>query len=781
MRINGASIKRPAVNLCLLLVSCVAGLALCEVSLRLFYPKYRHLAEAQFRTDAMRIWARAPNSRDLTNHPDTLEAHSLYHNNLALRQHRDFREADLAAATNIGVFGDSATENIHLPVQYSFTEPLDYLLNLSGERFNVLNFGVYGYGPGQSLLHYEHFRYAKDLDHVLYVYGENDLQDISAMGLFHLDEAGHLVQNEATREWRTSLIRRLHISYLVLDVRHGWASSDCRNLDHTEYLTCGLEERLRDERYSTLRRRRSAPPDQKNALEIFRQLIRRWKHLVELNGGTFSVVLLPSYPPEPSIVDILEEEDIEVVNLDDCFGNHDPAHHDREWTHSPYRLRNDHHWNEAGNQLAALCLYRFLEKKVSCRDCPRSGRGALSRYYAAFEGEIPLKTGGEGAKGAVSLEVAAAIRKKYLASDMSNPLKDTRDEFIRSVAQPDKQIIAANFDVYLHLNHLFYVKEDCRPADREARFFLHLLPVDEKALREPQRSQGFNRQSFEFAKRGFRFGGHGCVIKARLSYPVRYIRTGQYVPDEGRLWEGEAWIDPHRGGEGRPEFPVAAGTRIIQSDFDVYLDGRQLVYHKADCGPADREPPFFLQVTPTDATVLPLDRVRAGFESQDVNSCTIERRLPAYPIRHIRTGQYTGEGELWEAEFTLAQAGVRRGDERAAAPRRIVRSVFDVALDGRRLIFSKTECHPSDFEAPFFLHVTPVDDTDLLPMRVQWGFENLDFRHPRGFNVNEFGCTRLAQLPAYAIRRIRTGQYMPGKGHLWEGEFAMAQDALEQD
>ena len=42
-------------NLCLLLVSCAVGLALCEVSLRLFYPKYRHLADPQFRRDAERI------------------------------------------------------------------------------------------------------------------------------------------------------------------------------------------------------------------------------------------------------------------------------------------------------------------------------------------------------------------------------------------------------------------------------------------------------------------------------------------------------------------------------------------------------------------------------------------------------------------------------------------------------------------------------------------------------------------------------------------------------
>ena len=129
-------------NVCLVLVSCVVGLALCEVSLRLFYPKYRHLADAQFRRDAERIYSRPPHQRSYVAHPDTGSSHPFYHNNPALRQHRNFSEADLASSINIGIFGDSYVENIRMAAQYSFTEPLDYLLNQHGEPFNVLNFGV---------------------------------------------------------------------------------------------------------------------------------------------------------------------------------------------------------------------------------------------------------------------------------------------------------------------------------------------------------------------------------------------------------------------------------------------------------------------------------------------------------------------------------------------------------------------------------------------------------------------------------------------------------------
>ena len=216
----------------------------------------------------------------------------------------------------------------------------------------------------------------------------------------------------------------------------------------------------------------------------------------------------------------------------------------------------------------------------------------------------------------------------------------------------------------------------------------------------------------------------------------------------------------------------------------MYLDGRRLVYHKAECGPADGEAPFFLQVTPVDEDRLQRDRRQSGSDTQDDsnNLCTIERRLPPYAIRHIRTGQYVpGEGVLWEAAFTIDQAGASRGDERVAVPQRTVRSVFDVTLDGRRLIYHKAACRPADTEALFFLHVTPVDETALPPRRSQYGFENLDFSYPSKFRGNEFGCTRTRMLPPYAIRHIRTGQYVPGEGVLWEGEFAMTQDILGQD
>ena len=110
------------INLGLLLVALVLGLVLGELTLRWLWPKYEGVAEAEFDTDAIRIWARRANNRGRYEHPDRGIYHALYHNNLALRQHRDFHESDIEAATNVGIFGDSFVENVRLNRKYSLNE-----------------------------------------------------------------------------------------------------------------------------------------------------------------------------------------------------------------------------------------------------------------------------------------------------------------------------------------------------------------------------------------------------------------------------------------------------------------------------------------------------------------------------------------------------------------------------------------------------------------------------------------------------------------------------------
>lgn len=89
----------------------------------------------------------------------------------------------------------------------------------------------------------------------------------------------------------------------------------------------------------------------------------------------------------------------------------------------------------------------------------------------------------------------------------------------------------------------------------------------------------------------------------------------------------------------------------------------------------------------------------------------------------------------------------------------LVRSNFDVYLDGTVLHYIKSPCSRERWNATFFLHVIPVHVEYLSDHRKQYGFENRDFFF--GNSRQDLGLDRLCEaavpLPEYAIVRIRTG------------------------
>ena len=109
----------------------------------------------------------------------------------------------------------------------------------------------------------------------------------------------------------------------------------------------------------------------------------------------------------------------------------------------------------------------------------------------------------------------------------------------RSLVAASKPAARAHFDVYLEDGALHYVKEDCNLEDAEARFFLHLFPVEAKDLPLHRRKHHFDNRDFDFGWRGAHFDGK-CMTQAPLpGYPIARIRTGQFVSGEGQLWKVE--------------------------------------------------------------------------------------------------------------------------------------------------------------------------------------------------------------------------------------------------
>ena len=100
-------------------------------------------------------------------------------------------------------------------------------------------------------------------------------------------------------------------------------------------------------------------------------------------------------------------------------------------------------------------------------------------------------------------------------------------------------VISSTFDVYLSGNQLTYVKERCKQNDVDARFFLHLDPVNVNDLPGHRKQYGFDNLDFDYRQFGGLIEEGICVVNRDLpDYDIAAIRTGQYVPGEGQVWEG---------------------------------------------------------------------------------------------------------------------------------------------------------------------------------------------------------------------------------------------------
>jgi len=261
------------------------------------------------------------------------------------------------------------------------------------------------------------------------------------------------------------------------------------------------------------------------------------------------------------------------------------------------------------------------------------------------------------------------------------------------------------------------------------------------------------------------------------------------VPRAGRIYAStlDCLVDPVAWfGRLRRE-ALASGEPLVRSAYDIHRDGRILTYVRDGCPLDDVErdgPRFFLHVIPVDAgDIHPWHRAY-GFDNVDFflrhglaridGNCVAVVRLPDYPIAAVRTGQFTDDGVLWEAEIAFAEeapdyAAARR---EALAKVPLARSVYDVHLDGRTLTYLRDGCTDAEAETRFFLHVIPADEGDLPEHREQYGFENLDFTlAARGARLDG-NCVAVARLPDYPIASVRTGQY-DDAGALWTAEFAL--------
>jgi hypothetical protein len=417
-------LKAAVSRIALLVLSTLAGLGLGELLLRTFSARYEEAASGRYREDLFRIKSRVPNLATTRENPDTGRRHPVIYNGLAMRQHREIPPRKAEGEVRVGIFGDSFTENLGVDAPYSYTEVLDYLLNLHPRRFTVLNFGIVGYGTDQSYEYYRSSPYARDLDVVVYQFCTNDLRNLYENGLFELDSAGELARKPVPpRPLWMALASRLHLTYLFLEIRERFRKEpedlgdDVRE-DPGEGVAPLGENLVR--RQMRLQQRARAHDETADAIQdewreelpseralyyeaLLRAIVERWRNDVEASGGRFCVLLPPRAEEARAEGRILGG--FEVANL----WNELRVHGDL----SRFFFAKDGHWNELGNLFAAVHLYERLAPALGLETLPRERlEEDLYRYYRAFPDWTPPWGVRETA---VDEEGLRGIRDRYAA------------------------------------------------------------------------------------------------------------------------------------------------------------------------------------------------------------------------------------------------------------------------------------------------------------------------------------------------------------------------------
>ena len=108
------------------------------------------------------------------------------------------------------------------------------------------------------------------------------------------------------------------------------------------------------------------------------------------------------------------------------------------------------------------------------------------------------------------------------------------------IQQADEQVIRAGWRVYRTGRTLIYRKQPCAPADVQAKFVLHVIPVDRADLPAHRKQYDFENLDFYFNQRGERVGDQ-CMVLVRLpTYAIDRIYIAQWVSAEDRtLWDAE--------------------------------------------------------------------------------------------------------------------------------------------------------------------------------------------------------------------------------------------------
>lgn len=272
-----------------------------------------------------------------------------------------------------------------------------------------------------------------------------------------------------------------------------------------------------------------------------------------------------------------------------------------------------------------------------------------------------------------------------------------------------------------------------------------------------------------------------CHVALRLAnprYPESADQSGRRYP-----WQS-AFRNPNIETYRQHYQAIAAGEPAARSVWNVHLRDGEIAYLKAPCEPDDLDGLFFLHLLPSAAGAVPRQRGPDGFVSRYRtfveqrfavmfdDKCLMKEPLPSWRIATLVTGQKDHESNrvFWETTLHLDATRFANAYRLARGGQPAARAVFDLHRHDQTLIYLREPCAETDVQARFFLHVVPRREDGGEPTAGR-EFDNLDFDFARHGLLAEGRCVALRRLPDYDISRIRTGQFVPVWGPVWEVEF----------
>ena len=170
---------------------------------------------------------------------------------------------------------------------------------------------------------------------------------------------------------------------------------------------------------------------------------------------------------------------------------------------------------------------------------------------------------------------------------------------------------------------------------------------------------------------------------------------------------------------------------------------------------AERSPQFFITGVRAAAASLPAGRWRPDGPFGPVLHARRIYRNTVLTVAAVDLSMIDAAAADYDAAFRAAGAG---------AP--LLRSQFDIYLDGAALTYVKEPCRPEDTVHPFLLRSFPAAVEDVPVIYREDGWQPLGFRFARygvRFNGRFDGrCLIRRPLPDYPIRALEVGRLLPG-------------------